>query len=91
MVITDGQKVYLYRIVERVLEPEWTWTADAAAGVFAVQLADLDGDGVLEVVVNRYHPNPGILLKSDDPDDPQRQAGGAWSSDDVRTSCWPWT
>ncbi len=64
MVITDGQKVYLYRIVERVLEPEWTWTADAAAGVFAVQLADLDGDGVLEVVVNRYHPNPGILLKS---------------------------
>ncbi len=64
MVITDGQKVYLYRIVERVLEPEWTWTSDASAGVFAVQLADLDGDGVLEVVVNRYHPNPGILLKS---------------------------
>jgi hypothetical protein len=29
-----------------------------------VQLADLDGDGVLEVLVNRYHPNPGILLKS---------------------------
>jgi hypothetical protein len=64
MVITDGHKVYLYRIVERALEPEWTWTADASAGVFAVQLADLDGDGVLEVVVNRYHPNPGILLKS---------------------------
>jgi hypothetical protein len=64
MVITDGQKVYLYKIVERVLEPEWTWTPDASAGVFAVQLADLDGDGVLEVVANRYHPNPGILLKS---------------------------
>jgi hypothetical protein len=64
MVITDGQKVYLYRIVERVLEPEWTWTADASAAIFAVQLADLDGDGVLEVVVNRYHPNPGILVKS---------------------------
>ena len=64
MVITDGQKVYLYKIVERVLEPEWTWAADASAGVFAVQLADLDGDGVLEVVANRYHPNPGILLKS---------------------------
>jgi hypothetical protein len=32
--------------------------------VFALQLADLDGDGVLEVVVNRYHPNPGILVKS---------------------------
>jgi hypothetical protein len=47
-----------------VLEAEWTWTADAAAGIFGVQLADLDSDGVLEVVVNRYHPNPGILLKS---------------------------
>jgi hypothetical protein len=64
MVITDGQKVYLYRIVERVLEPEWTWSADASAGVFAVQLADLDDDGVLDVVVNRYHPNPGIRVKS---------------------------
>ena len=64
MAITDGQKVYLYRIVERVLEPEWTWTADSSAGIFAVQLADLDNDGVLEVVVNRYHPNPGILVKA---------------------------
>src|SRR6266545_1932794 len=65
MVIADGQKVYLYRIVDRVLEPEWTWAADASAGVFAVQRADLDGDGVLEVLVNRYHPNPGILLAMD--------------------------
>ena len=64
MVITDGQKVYLYRLVERALEPEWTWAADASAGVFSVQLADLDDDGVLEVVVNRYHPNPGIRVKS---------------------------
>ncbi|PYM22675.1 MAG: hypothetical protein DMD78_14030 [Candidatus Rokuibacteriota bacterium] len=64
MVITDGHKVYLYRIVDRALEPEWTWTGDSSASVFGVQLADLDGDGVLEVVVNRYHPNPGILVKS---------------------------
>jgi hypothetical protein len=64
LVITDGHKVYLYRIVDRALEPEWTWAADASAGVFAVQLADLDNDGVLEVVVNRYHPNPSILMKS---------------------------
>ena len=64
MVITDGRKVYLYRVVERVLEPEWTWTGDSSASVFAVQLADLDGDGVLEVVVNRYHPNPSTLVKA---------------------------
>ena len=64
MVITDGGRVYLYKLVERVLEPEWTWPGDAVASVFGVQLADLDGDGTLEVVVNRYHPNPGILLKS---------------------------
>jgi hypothetical protein len=64
MAITDGQKVYLYRVVEQTLEPEWTWPGDASASVFAVQLADLDGDGGLEVVVNRYHPNPSILLKS---------------------------
>ena len=64
MVITEGNKVYLYKIVERALEPEWTWPGDAVASVFNVQLADLDGDGQLEVIVNRYHPNPGILLKS---------------------------
>ena len=64
MVLTDGLKVFLYRVVQQTLEPEWTWSGDASAAVFAVQLADLDGDGVLEVVVNRYHPNPGILLKS---------------------------
>src|SRR5690242_17563153 len=64
MVITDGRKVYLYKIVERALEAEWTWTADSSAGIFAVQLADVNEDGVLDVVVNRYHPNQGILLKS---------------------------
>jgi hypothetical protein len=47
-----------------VLEPEWTWSGDSSASVFAVQLADLDGDDVLEVVVNRYHPNPGTLVKA---------------------------
>jgi hypothetical protein len=64
MAITDGHKVYLYKIVERTLEPEWTWPGDSTATVFSVQLADVDGDGVLDVVVNRYHPNPGILVSS---------------------------
>ena len=61
-VVTDGEKVYLYKFAERVLEAEWTYRADSRGRVFSVQLADLDGDGVLEVVANRYNPNPSILL-----------------------------
>ena len=57
-VVTDGEKVYLYKFAERVLEAEWTYRADSRGRVFSVQLADLDGDGVLEVVANRYNPNP---------------------------------
>jgi hypothetical protein len=64
LAITDGERVFLYRIVDRVLEAEWTYKPDARGKIFSVQLADVDGDGVLEVVVNRYHPNPGILLNS---------------------------
>jgi len=64
MVVTDGERIYLYKIVERTLEAEWTYRADARGRVFSVQLADLDGDGVLEVVVNSYNPNPAILLRS---------------------------
>ena len=64
MVVTDGEQIYLYKIVERVLEPEWTYRADARGRVFSVQLADLNNDGVLEVVANRYNPNPRILLTS---------------------------
>ena len=64
MVVTDGERIYLYKIIERALEPEWTYQADARGRVFSAQLADLNGDGVLEVVVNRYHPNPRILVNS---------------------------
>ncbi len=64
VVITDGERIYLYKIVERVLEAEWTYRPDSRGRVFSVQLADLDNDGVLEVVANRYNPNPGILLAS---------------------------
>ena len=64
MVVTDGERIYLYRIVERTLEPEWTYQPDARGRVFSAQLADLNGDGVLDVVVNRYHPNPRILVNS---------------------------
>jgi hypothetical protein len=64
MVVTDGERIYLYKVVESTLEPEWTYQSDARGRVFSVQLADLDNDGVLEVVANRYNPNPAILLRS---------------------------
>src|SRR5437899_7528429 len=65
MVITDGERVFLYRITpERALEPEWTYRTDSRARVFAVQLAELSGDGAVHVVVNRYSQIPAILINS---------------------------
>ncbi len=65
MVITDGDRVFLYRITpERTLEPEWTYRTDSRARVFAVQLAELTGDGAIHVVVNRYSQIPAILINS---------------------------
>jgi hypothetical protein len=65
MVITDGERVFLYRITpERTLEPEWTYRTDSRARVFAVQLAELAGDGAIHVVVNRYSQIPAILINS---------------------------
>ena len=66
LVMTDGEKIWLYRVVERALEPEWTYDErfTTPGRIVSVQLVDLDGDGVFEVVANRYHPDPGILLSS---------------------------
>jgi len=66
LVMTDGEKIWLYRVVERALEPEWTYDErfTTPGRIISVQLADLDGDGVFEVVANRYHPDPSILLTS---------------------------
>jgi len=65
MVITDGERVFLYRITpERILEPEWTYRTDSRARVFAVQLAELSNDGAVHVVVNRYSQIPAILINS---------------------------
>jgi hypothetical protein len=65
MVITDGDRVYLYRVTpERTLEPEWTYRGDSRGRVFGVQLAELTDDGTIHVVVNRYNPIPAILLTS---------------------------
>jgi len=64
LVLTDGERIYLYRIVDRTLKAEWTYSAGSVGRVISVQLADLDGDGVLEVVANRYHPQQNIGLTS---------------------------
>lgn len=64
VVIADTDRVYLYRLIDGKLEPEWTYRADTRGRIFSVQLADLDGDGVLEVVANRYHSHPSILMTS---------------------------
>lgn len=55
LAVTDGDKIYLYRIAEEKLEPEWTYPVRAFGTIFSIQLADLDGDGVLEVIVGRHH------------------------------------
>jgi hypothetical protein len=64
LVLTDGDRIFLYRVVERALEAEWTYRPDARGRIFSVQLADLDGDNRFEVVANRYHPHPSIGLTS---------------------------
>src|SRR5215475_9534871 len=65
MVITDGERVFLYRITpERVLEPEWTYKSDSRASIFSVQLAELSNDSTLHVVVNRYSAIQAILVNS---------------------------
>ncbi len=67
LALSDGEKVFLYKVVDYALEPEWTWQAgmlDTRATIFGLQLADVDDDGRLEVVVNRYHPHPSILMSS---------------------------
>src|SRR5438477_235364 len=65
MVVTDGERIYLYRISpERVLEAEWTYRGDSRGRIFSVQLAELAEEGVVHVVVNRYNPIPAILLNS---------------------------
>jgi hypothetical protein len=58
VVVSDGSRIFQYRIANQVFEPEWTYTISAFGTVFSVQFADIDGDGLLEVVVNRYHYSP---------------------------------
>jgi hypothetical protein len=60
MVVSDGDQVYMYRIVNQKVEPEWTKSVRSLGRVFSLQLADLNGDGQLEVIGNRYAPRIGL-------------------------------
>lgn len=59
--LTDGQRVFLYRLRDQTLEPEWTHDKLMVGRILSVQLADLNGDGVLDVVVNRQDVKSGML------------------------------
>lgn len=58
--VTDGLRIYQYRLVNRVLEAEWSYTPKGFGQILSLQLADLDGDGSLEVVINRHHSAVGL-------------------------------
>jgi hypothetical protein len=60
MVVSDGDQIYMYRIVNQKVEPEWTKSVRSLGKVFSLQLADLNGDGQLEVVGNRYATKAGL-------------------------------
>lgn len=60
MVVSDGDQIYMYRIVDQKVEPEWSKSVRSLGRVFSLQLADLDGDGNLEVIGNRYAAKVGL-------------------------------
>ena len=60
MVLSDGERVYVYKIVNRALEPDWTYYARSLGRVISVQLADVTGDGTLSVVANRFDARIGM-------------------------------
>ena len=60
MAVSDGDQVYMYKIVEQRFEPEWSKSVRSLGRVFSLQLADLNGDGNLEVIGNRYDPRTSL-------------------------------
>ena len=58
--LTDGARIFQYRLVNQALEIEWTYDARGFGALLSLQLADLDGDGTFEVVVNRHHNQTGM-------------------------------
>jgi len=60
MIVSDGEKIYQYKIVNLKLEAEWSFNVRALGRVFSVYFVDLDGDGTYEIVGGRYEPNLGV-------------------------------
>ena len=60
LAVSDSWSVYVYKVVNQRLELDWSLGVRRLGRVIAVQLADLDGDGVLEVVGNRYDTRAGL-------------------------------
>jgi hypothetical protein len=58
--LTDGSRIYLYKIENRTLVPDWTYSARFLGQVYSVQLADLLGDGTLQIVANRFDTRTGM-------------------------------
>ena len=60
MVVSDGDQIYMYKIIDQRMEPEWTKSVRFLGRTISVQFADVDGDGILEVVGNRYNEKVGL-------------------------------
>jgi hypothetical protein len=60
MIVSDGDQLYMYRIVDQKFEPEWTKSVRSLGRVFSVQLADVNGDGELDVIANRFATRTGL-------------------------------
>ena len=60
MVVSDGDKIYMYKISGTKLEPEWSMSVRSRGQIFSIYLVDLDGDGVFEVLGNRHDPENGL-------------------------------
>jgi hypothetical protein len=60
MALTDGEKIYVYKIANRALEPDWTFSRPGIGRIFAVQLADITGTGALSVIANRFDTRVGM-------------------------------
>lgn len=58
--VSDGEKIYQYRIVGQKFEPEWSFSVGTLGRVMSIQLVDVDGDGIFEVVANRFHSVAGL-------------------------------